>query len=871
MDFSKKSTQHKQDDINSSPKRLSKKIFIIAFRTFIVLLVAITVIGIFMVSGFIKGLLDTSPDISKLEVVPSKFATKIYDSKGEVIQELKGAESNREYVTIDKIPENVQHAFIAIEDERFYVHNGIDIKGIFRASFQSFSNGFSQGASTITQQLIKNQIFEAGMETTLSAKIERKIQEQYLAIKLENKLSKKEILEYYLNTINLGAGTYGVQTASKEYFDKAVSKLTISEAAVIASITQQPTALNPIEHPDKNKTRMLNVLKKMYEQGYISKKEYNEAKKDKVYDRIKAINLKKKKEDDESSKVNSYFVDALYYEVLEDLVEKADYDEDTAKTMLNSGGLKIYSTLDSSMQEKCEKIANDKSNYPTSIYQLDYQLSITTKDGETKNYGTTHFEKYFKETKNKKDFNLYFTKKENADKYIKEFKEHVLKDGGEFIADKKTFTLEPQVSFVLIEQSTGKVKALVGGRGDKTGSLSFNRVTDAKRQPGSTFKPLSSFLPALDTSGMTLATVQDDTKYNYKGTSKEVRSWRGSSGHKGLTSIREAIYDSNNVVTVKTLEEVGVPVSLNYLTNLGFTTLDKKNDTSATIGLGGLTYGVTNLELTAGYAAIANDGVYHKPHYYTKVVDNNGNVILEYKDTKKQVMKATTAWLLTDAMHDVVTRGTGTSANFSGMNVAGKTGTTSSNLDLWFAGFTPYYTASIWTGYYNNDRKAYGSSYHKKIWKKIMQEIHKGLDNKEFSKPSGITSATICTKCGKLAVAGLCENAYGAEHGRFVRTEYFASGTVPTEYCTCHQKIKICTRTGHLASEYCPSEENVYLIKDETSRTADSNYIAPSETQTVCTECDGSSIIDNIFGTDDNNNEGNNGDDNYVNPPATNP
>ena len=485
-------------------------------------------------------------------MVPDKFATKIYDSDGKVVQELRGAESNREYVTIDKIPDTVQTAFVSIEDERFYEHKGIDIKGIFRASFKGLSNGFSQGASTITLQLIKNRIFDSGMETSLSDKIERKNQEQYLAIKLENKLSKDEILEYYLNTINLGAGTYGVQTASKEYFDKSVSKLSISEAAVIASITQQPTALNPIEHPDKNKTRMLNVLKKMYKNKYISKEEYEEAKKDKVYDRIKAVNLKKKKENDDKSKVNSYFVDALYYEVLEDLIEKADYDQETAKNMLNSGGLKKYSTLDSSMQKTCDKIANDKSNYPNSIYQLDYQLSITTKDGSTKNYSTGHLEKFFKETKKKKDFNLYFTEKKNADKYIKEFKKHVLKDGGKFIADKKTFTLEPQVSFVIIEQSTGKVKALVGGRGDKVGSLSFNRVTDAKRQPGSTYKPLSSFLPALDTSGMTLATVQDDTKYCYKGTSKEVRSWRGSSGHKGLTSIREAFYDSNNVVSVKT-------------------------------------------------------------------------------------------------------------------------------------------------------------------------------------------------------------------------------------------------------------------------------------------------------------------------------
>ncbi|MBE5934486.1 MAG: PBP1A family penicillin-binding protein [Lachnospiraceae bacterium] len=855
MNFTQRGTMQKQEEINSSPKRVSNKIILTIIRIIVIAIVSCIVIGIFLISGFIKGLVDTSPDVSKLSVVPSKFATKIYDEDGKLIQEFKGAESNREYVQISRIPDTVQKAFISIEDERFYEHNGIDIKGIFRASL----SGFSQGASTITQQLIKNQIFNAGMEETFSAKLERKVQEQYLAIKLENKLTKDQILEYYLNTINLGAGTYGVQTASKEYFGKSVSDLSVSEAAVIASITQQPTALNPIEHPDNNKRRQQIVIKKMYENKYISDKEYDEAMKDDVYARISAVNLKREKTEKKEDTVNSYFVDALYYQVLNDLINVANYDSDTAKTLLNSGGLKIYSTLDSSIQKTCDNITSDEDNYPEKYYQLDYQLSVTTSENKTKNYSVGHLEQYWK--KKDSSFSLLFKDKSNADKYIKEFKEHILSEGNTFIADKTSFTLEPQVSFVIMDQSNGAIKAMVGGRGDKDGSLSFNRATDAERQPGSTFKIVSSFLPALDTNEMTLASVQNDSYFCYKeGKKSKVNSWRGS--HKGLVTMREAIWDSNNVATVRTIYDVGIPVSLKYLHNLGFTTLVDKSDCSGAIALGGLTKGVTNLELTAAYASIANNGTYNKPFYYTKVVDSTGKVILKHKTTTKKVMKETTAWLLTNAMQDVVkSYGTGAPANFSNMNIAGKTGTTSGKYDLWFAGYTPYYTASVWTGYDNNNRSAGGSSssYHKKIWRKIMEAIHKELENKSFTRPNGITSATICTKCGYRAIEGLCSHAQGAESGNFVKSEYFASGTVPSKYCTCHQKIKVCSVTGKLASDKCNAVERVYLIKDNASGTADSKYILTSANNTTCTECDGSSIIDNIFDSIINNSSSDDG------------
>lgn len=843
MNFTQRGTIQKQEEINSSPKRVSNKIILTIIRVIIILIIACIVIGIFLISGFIKGLVDTSPDASKLSVVPSKFATKIYDEDGKLIQEFKGAESNREYVEISKIPDTVQKAFISIEDERFYEHNGIDIRGIFRASL----SGFSQGGSTLTQQLIKNQIFNAGMEETFSAKLERKVQEQYLAIKLENKLTKDQILEYYLNTINLGAGTYGVQTASKKYFDKPVSDLTISEAAVIASITQQPTALNPIEHPDKNKRRQQTVIYKMYENGYISEKEYNEAKKDDVYSRISAVNLKREKTETKEDNVNSYFVDALYYQVLNDLINELGYDSNTAKTLLNSGGLKIYSTLDSSIQKTCDDITSNEDNYPEKFYQLDYQLSVTTKDNETKNYSVGHLEQYSKEKNS--NFSLLFKNKDDATKYIEDFKNHILLEGNTFIADKISFTLEPQVSFVIMDQSNGAVKAMVGGRGDKDGSLSFNRATDAERQPGSTFKIVSAFLPALDTNEMTLASVQDDSTFYYKeGKKSKVNSWRGS--HKGLVTMREAIWDSNNVATVRTIYDVGIPVSLKYLHNLGFTTLIDKSDNSGAIALGGLTKGVTNLELTAAYASIANNGTYNKPYYYSKVVDASGKTILKHKATTKKVMKETTAWLLTNAMQDVVkSYGTGAPANFSNMNIAGKTGTTSGKYDLWFAGYTPYYTASVWAGYDKNNRSAGGSSssYHKKIWKKIMEAIHKDLDNKSFERPNEITSASICTKCGYKAIEGLCSSAEGAEAGKFVKSEYFASGTVPSKFCTCHQKVTVCSVTGKLASDRCNAIEKVFLIKEKSDGTGDSKYVLSSDCNTTCTECDGSNILDNVF------------------------
>ena len=835
MNFSKKGTIEKQHKIQSASSKLVKKTNIIIYRTFLVIVVLMILVGATSAYGVVKGLIDNAPDVEGLDLSPSGFRTYLYDTDGNVLQTLVGSDANREYVTIDKIPENVKNAFIAIEDERFMSHNGIDIRGMFRAVFLGLSKReFSQGASTITQQLLKNQVFDGGNETNLILSFKRKIQEQYLAVKLENIMPKDKILENYLNTINLGANTLGVQTASKRYFNKNVQELTLSEAAVIASITQSPANLNPITNPENNIKRRDEVLKKMLELKMINQQEFDEAMADDVYTRIQETNVMISS----SYKYNSYFVDELIEQVTDDLVDKLGYTTTQASNKIYKGGLRIYTTQDSSIQNICDSVINDMDYYPNSTkYSLTYALSVEHTDGSVTNYSEGHIKLYMNNEQKKKDFDLYFDDEKEALPYIEKFRKHVVKEGDTILGEKYNFTLEPQVSFSIMDQATGYVKAIVGGRGEKTGNLTLNRATNTTRQPGSCFKVLSTYLPALDRGNMTLASVQDDAKYYYPGTKDLVNNWSGKNDYKGLTTLRQAIKRSMNVVTVKTLADITPQVGFDYLLNLGFTTLvenrvDKDGRSFSDIGLplalGGITDGVTNLELNAAYASIANGGIYQSPIFYTKITDSEGNVLLENKSESKQVMKASTAWLLTDAMKDVVSAGgTGSGIKFRSSNIpiAGKTGTTSNEVDIWFSGYTPYYTATIWCGYDYN-KKLSNSSFHKKIWTAIMDKVHEELEYKDFEKPDTIKSATICTKCGKLAIEGLCDHAEG---GSAAKTEYFAAGTVPTDFCDCHVAYTVCKESGKRSTEYCPdTEEKVFLIKGETSDTDDTPYILPA-------------------------------------------
>lgn len=420
MNYSRKLVQERAKRLKSPSAHRKSKIHIIGVRLSLVLFVFFMCISISATTGILKSILASAPDINRIQVVPQGYTTTLTDNAGNTIQTLVGKNANREYVTLDQIPSSLQNAFIAIEDERFFEHNGIDLRGIARAFVTGIENGgaFSQGASTLTQQLLKNQVFGGGDETSFIARLERKIQEQYLAIQLEQKYDKKQILEYYLNTINLGQNTLGVQAASKRYFGKDVSSLTLSESAVLAGITKNPTSYNPILHPKHNKARRTAVLTCMKEQGYITNDDYTAAMKDKVYSRIQAVN----EEISTETTATSYFTDALIEQVISDLKTKLGYTETQAYNALYSRGLTIETTQDSSMQKICDKIINNKKYYPKS-------------------------------------------KGKNS---------------------------EPQASFVLMDQYTGEVKALCGGRGKKTASRTLNRATGITRQPGSTFKVLST-------------------------------------------------------------------------------------------------------------------------------------------------------------------------------------------------------------------------------------------------------------------------------------------------------------------------------------------------------------------------------------------
>lgn len=842
MNFSKNGTKDKYKEAVSKTKKMKTKTYVLSFRTFLICVVVAVCIGTFAGIGLVKGIIDNAPHIDSINVAPTTFATTIYDSEGNKTQQLVGSNANRVYVNIENIPDNLINAFIAVEDERFWDHKGIDVRGIFRAFFLGVTGGgFDQGASTITQQLLKNTVFEGGMETNFSDKLERKIQEQYLALQLENKMDKRTILEYYLNTINLGQNTLGVEAASQRYFNKNVKDLTLSECTVIAGITKNPSSYNPITYPEVNADRRTIILDKMKEQNYISEEDYQKALADDVYSRIELVNTEQYSS---KSNVNSYFVDALVDEVTNDLVEELGYTSTQAYNLIYRSGLSIYTTQDTKIQSICDEVFSDESMYPAnSTFELSYRLTVIDDKGDAHNYSELNLRKYFQA----KDpaFNLYFKDKDKATPYIEEYRKTVVGETDTIDGEVINFVPQPQVSFVLMDQFTGQVKALIGGRGTKAYSRSLNRATATTRQPGSTFKIVSTYLPALDTKGMTLATVFDDDEYYYPGGLKKVNNWNGEA-YNGFTTIRQAIYNSMNVMAVKTLEKVTTQTGFSYLQKLGFTTLVENrtdentgathSDLNLSLALGGITDGVTNLELTNSFATIANGGNYTSPKLYTKILDQSGKVLIDHTDSSStQVMKDSTAFLLTNAMEDVVKVGTGKKLSLASVNmpVAGKTGTTSNDNDLWFVGYTPYYTAGIWGGYDNNGDQA-DTSYHKNLWRTVMEKIHKPLPRKEFSRPDSITTAKICTKSGKLAIDGVCDHA---PNGSTVRTEYFAKGTVPAEACDVHVKFPVCITSGQTPSSNCPSEDivnKVFIVKSkEEARTADTPYILPINFETT--------------------------------------
>ena len=780
MNYGKKKASQKQKKITSKSTMQGKKISVRLFKALLLCLIVVAVAGVAGVGVFAKKIIDNTPEVSPDDVKPKGFTTFVYaDDSTTEIERFVSSGSNRVYKSINEIPKDLQHAFVAIEDERFYEHNGIDLQGIVRAGVVGITSGnLSQGASTLTQQLIKNNVFPNFVnEETLYDRVERKLQEQFLAIQIEKQMDKDTIMESYLNTINLGQNCLGVQAAAKRYFGKDVGELTLSESAVIAGITQSPGTLNPITNPEKNAKRQKKVLDDMLEQGYIDKAAYDEAIADDVYSRIQTVNSAATEESP-----YSYFVDALAEQVIGDLKAQLGYTDTQAYNAVYSGGLSIYSTQNLAMQQICDEEMNNDANYPgLKEFGLDCAITVTRADGSVENYSSGHIKQYAKNAHGKEQ-GLLYPSEEAARAMVEEWKSTIAQEGDTY-DEVINISPQPQASVTVIDQSTGQIKAMVGGRGAKATSLGLNRAyTGSKRQPGSCFKILAAYAPALDSCGKSLATVIKDEPYTLRN-GNVLRNANGR--YNGNTTIRRAITWSVNVCAVKLSDEITQQLGFEYCEKFGISTLVKSKTTDAgvfsdldnqTLALGGITDGVYNFEMCAAYAAIANGGVYNTPTLYSKILDHDGNVLLEGAGETRTVIRDSTAALLTSAMEDVVNSGTGTACKLPNMPVAGKTGTTTSNKDLWFCGFTPYYTCAVWGGYDDNKECNTDTNFRFRLWRGIMSRIHANLETREFTLPSTVEQKSVCSISGLLAVAGSCPSI----------TELFATDMLENDRCTGH-------------------------------------------------------------------------------------
>lgn len=825
-------------------------------RIFLILGTMLAVVFLLLLI-LIWSLTASAPELDQVQISPTGSATYLCDQEGTVLRKLSFASTNRDIIALSQVSADMQNAIVAIEDERFYEHNGIDLYGIARAFVTGIRTGrFSEGASTITQQLIKNRVFtEWTQERSFFDRFQRKIQEQYLALQLEKTMSKEEILENYLNTINFGAGSYGIQAAAQRYFGKNATELTLSESAVLAAIPQNPTSLNPILHPEKNRSRQQTILQYMLEQDFITQNEYNFALSDDVYSRILAYDASL-----EESSVYSWYEDALISQVILDLQNTFHCSAEQAQDAVYSGGLRIFSAQDSKLQQICEEEFQNPENFPQETqFGIDYALSISDVQEQVVHYGSDALCSWIRQTLDP-DFSLMCSSQETAQQYADAFRAHILSETGEasapdhtasknmpasvtILGERLTLTPQPQASLVLIDQNTGFVRALVGGRGQKEASLTLNRATSSLRQPGSTFKILTAYAPALDTCGQTLVTRYENEPYTYlDGT--PVENW-DQQDYSGSVTIREAILRSVNVAAVKCITDITPRLGFDYAQKFGISTLHESYESNGTtstdliqpLALGGVTEGVSNLELCGAYAAIANGGIYCRPKFYTKILDRNGNILIDHSSDSEQlptdsvtdqqtykdhtrILQKETAFLLTSAMQDVVDdpRGTAYGTIYAaGQPVAGKTGTTSSYKDVWFVGYTPYYTCSIWGGYDHNqslpDRSSY-HSYHKTLWSAVMTRIHTDLPAAAFEQPDTITAVTLCRATDLPAKEGICPDTY---------TEYFTQNTQPIKVCYLHEALpetEPIILYDQFLDQLLPSEsETVPVQSEETSET----------------------------------------------------
>lgn len=715
MDNEKTASSNSRKGKKANPKK-TRKILV----RIILVLITIILIGGFIGLGTAFAWIRSAKPLNIDELFSLNLTTYIVDEEDNIIDKLH-ANENRTIVTLDKIPKQLQDAFIAIEDKRFYSHFGIDIYRVFGAARVNLKTGkFSQGFSSITQQLIKK------VYLTDEKVLKRKVVEMYYAIQLERRFTKDQILEAYLNTIPLGHNVAGVKEAALYYFGKELDQLTLAESAMLAGITNNPSLYSPYRHFDYSTKRKELILNEMLKQSRISQDQYDQA----IAEDIKLSKV-------ESEIETSYFADMVIHDVLEVFENELGYTEEEAQLKLFNGGMKIVATIDTQLQDAVEASFKNESLFP----------------------------------KSKDDANG---------------------------------SIQPQAAAIVIDHTTGQVKAVMGGRSEKV-RRGLNRATQSLRQPGSTIKPLAVYAPALD-NGYTIASVIDDVPTSYGNYSPDNYSGKFS----GLVTIREAIQQSLNVVAVKIVQDVGLSRSADYLKKFGITSLvtDPKAKTSdmglGSLGLGGLTKGIRPIEMAAAYSVFPNKGIYNKPVTFTKIYDKDGNLIFENKVKKDRVISEQVAYLMVDIMQGVVKGGTGGRAALPNMPVAGKTGTTTKNMDAWFVGYTPYYTTAVWMGHDEPKNLGFtGGNYPAMLWKDIMAGIHKSLPSKNFEMPSGLTAIEVCSESGKRP-SELCALD---PRGSTVRTEVFIKGTEPAveDICDVHVVRDIDISTGKLATPYCPS------------------------------------------------------------------
>lgn len=716
---------------NGSPSYLKSFITRVAkilFLFFITLSVTVGSILAGALIGFIKSTETISPQMLTLK----GFTSSIYDCNGNFVMSLKG-DKNREMVDIKDVPQYLKDAFVAIEDKRFYQHNGIDLKRIAGAVINYIKpSGSTYGGSTITQQVVKN------VTGDNEHSIKRKIQEQWRAIDLEKNLTKEEILEVYMNLIYMGENCYGVGSASKMYFGKPVSELTLAQSACLAGITNLPSVYDPFTTNGKenNLKRQKIILAQMLSSGFITKEEYEEA-------IAEDVGFVEKNSSAFNKEVQPYFVDQVILDLKKDLMNRG-YSEDMAIKTIYNNGLKIYTTIDINVQNALDKVFEDESNFPV----------ISEKKGR------------------------------------------------------------PQAAMVVLDAKTGEIRGLCGGVGKKEG-IPFNRATSLlmQRQPGSTFKPIAIYGPAINERLITAATVIDDVPVYMMGSSFGLYPQNYERTCSGLTPIREGVRRSVNIVAARVWKEhLGVDLSLDYLKKVN---IDRSNERYLSIALGGLNKGVNPLQMAAAYVPFVNKGDYCEPTTYIKICDKDDNVIMQKKIKTKNIYDESAAYVITNILQEVPKRGTaypyGLVKNGQ-IESAGKTGTTSDNKDKWYVGYTPYYVAATWYGYDKNSTLSYTEyGMALKIWNKVMQDVHKDLDAKTFEKPEeGIVTVEVC-KCSGKRPTDLC---YKDPRGSMVVKEIFIEGTEPKEeeVCDVHVSVNVCNAgkdmqgKPFLANDFCPQD-----------------------------------------------------------------